>query len=117
MPPDDRADSGGEGTNVKRAGYPEGANQVISSCARFQLIEKPKSLLGEGSRKSHWAHLCSLKRFLLPGGGQKSVAAHSMSMDEKRLVSFPSALSGQSSCHTIRMAFSSSWLSVFTQID
>jgi hypothetical protein len=36
MPPDDRADGGGHGTDIKRADDPESANQVISGCSGFQ---------------------------------------------------------------------------------
>src|SRR6266446_934421 len=91
MPPDDRANGRRQGVGVQGTGDPESSNQVVSGRSRLQLIEKPKSILREGSWQSCWSHLClcSLDVFiLLPEGSARVSSGDGMSMTGKRLGDF-----------------------------
>src|ERR1700732_292117 len=77
MPLDDCANGRSQGIDVQRTGDPEGANQVVSGRSRLQLIEKPKSILREGSWQPCCTHRCSCSLdvfFPLPAGRPESVA-------------------------------------------
>jgi len=86
-----------------------------------QLCQVPvdrETKVSVGRRKPEvpWAHLCSLKRSLLPGVARNQLAAHSMSMDEKGWYRF------QAPCRAVFLPHNSDGLlqflaSVFTQID
>src|SRR4029078_8949226 len=83
MAPDYSADGGGQPVDVKGPGDSESANQVISCCSGFQLVEKPKSLLGEGRWKTHWTHFYSLGAFSANALHIPFIAAGSMATDTK----------------------------------
>ena len=51
MPADHPAQAGGEPAGVRGAGQPEGEGDVVGGAARFQLVQKPQALLGEGERQ------------------------------------------------------------------
>src|ERR1700687_4817548 len=100
MPLDDGANGRGQGIDVQRTGDPEGANQVVSGRSRLQLIEKPKSILREGSWQPCCTHrcLCSLDEFFRYLRDGQISSADGMSMTGKRLGRFKSfAVQGLSS--------------------